>query len=266
MTTDDASQGPSPAHDPEDPSEDEDVGRDRLVAALKRPVSRGQLTAAVLLAVLGFAAVVQVQSNGKDDKYAGTRQDQLVQLINTLSLASQRAENEIAGLEQTRNSLLNDTDSRRTAVERARQQADVLGILAGTLPAVGPGIRVTVRDPSGLVGTDHLLNGLEELRDAGAEAIEINDTVRVIAQTSLHDGPTAGVVVDGQQLSPPYIIDAIGDPHTLATALNFSGGFIDDIQIQPVNGTVTVDESDNVEIATTRESPAPKYAQPAPTE
>ncbi len=45
------------------------------------------------------------------------------------------------------------------------------------MPAEGPGIRVTVKDPASgaAVGTNQLINGLEELRDAGAEVIEIND-------------------------------------------------------------------------------------------
>lgn len=246
------------------PSHDNTAGRDRLVTALKRPVSRGQLTAGVLLAVLGFAAVVQVQANHKDDKYAGARQEELVQLVDSLSLASQRAENEIARLEQTRSSLRNDTDSRRTALERARQQVDVLGILAGTLPAVGPGVRITVTDKTGAVGTDYLLNGIEELRDAGAEAIELNGTVRVVAQTSLRDGPNGGVVVDGQQLSAPYVIEAIGDPSTLATGVAFAEGFTD--SVERAGGSVSVDQADNIEIAATRDSRATQYTAPAPTE
>jgi hypothetical protein len=107
-------------------------GRARLVTALRRPGSRGQLGAGVLLAVLGFAAVVQVQSNSQDAAYVGARQDELIALINSLSLASQRAENEIAQLAETRSSLLTDTEARRTALERARQLADERGILAGT--------------------------------------------------------------------------------------------------------------------------------------
>ncbi|QNN52692.1 DUF881 domain-containing protein [Nocardioides mesophilus] len=162
-------------------------GRQRLLASLRRPGGRGQVTAAILLAVLGFAAVVQVQSNQQDATYVGARQDELIALINSLSLATQRAENEIAQLEQTRSSLLNDTEARRTALERARERADQLGILAGTLPAVGPGIRITVEDDSGAVGANNLINGIQELRDSGAEAIEINDQVRVVAQTAVRD-------------------------------------------------------------------------------
>ena len=67
-------------------------GRARLREALRRPSSRGQVIVAVLLAVLGFAAVTQVKANDKDDQYVGARQGDLVQYINNLSLASQRTE------------------------------------------------------------------------------------------------------------------------------------------------------------------------------
>lgn len=248
------------------PEDDRGIsGRARLWAALKRPVSRGQATAAVLLAVVGFASVVQVQANERNDDYAGARQADLVQLLDSLSAASERAENEIAELEATRSSLRNDTDSNNAALEQAREQATVLRILAGTVPTVGPGIIVTVEDPTGGVGIDQLLNGLQELRDAGAEAIEINNQVRVIAQTSLEEGE-GGVIIDGQQLTAPYTIEAVGDPHTLAQGLAFDEGFIDNVEDPPVNGEVTVAEVPEVEVTTVREPVEPQYAEPVEEE
>jgi uncharacterized protein YlxW (UPF0749 family) len=239
-------------------------GRDRLLAALFRSPSRGQAIAALLLAVLGFAAVVQVRENDKDDNYVGARQGELVQLINNLSLATRRAENQIADLEQDRTSLLNDTQARRTALERARQQANVLGILAGTLPAAGPGVVVTVKDPDLRFGADQLLNGIQELRDAGAEAIEINNDVRVVAQTAFRDGKSGGVVVDDVQLSAPYTIEVIGNPSTLTGGLDIEQGFIDTVQDR--GGSVDVQDEGTVEIASVRQPPAPQYAEPAPAE
>ncbi|HZJ05648.1 MAG TPA: DUF881 domain-containing protein [Nocardioidaceae bacterium] len=244
---------------------DEVTGRDRLLASLRRPISRGQFTVGVLLAAVGFASAVQVQSNERDDDYEGVRQEGLIQLLDSLAAASERAENEIAQLEQTRSSLRNDTDSNNAALAQARQQADVLSILAGTVPAVGPGVIITVKDPTAGVGIDQLLNGLEELRDAGAESIEVNNSVRVVAQTSLEDGD-GGILMDGQQLAPPYTIEAIGDPHTLAQALDFTGGFTDGIEDPPVNGEVSVEETDVVEVATIREPQEPEYAQPVEEE
>lgn len=252
--TPDKTPGETPGDAPE-----ATTGRERLWAALRRPGSRGQITAAVLLALVGFASVVQVQSTERDDVYEGARQEDLIQLLNSLAAASQRAENEIAQLEETRSSLRSDTDSRRAALEQARQQANVLGILAGTLPAVGPGVVITIEDPTGAVGANNLLNGLEELRDAGAEAIEINDSVRVVAQTYLRDGEN-GVVIDGHPVAPPYKIEAIGDPRTMAQAVDFAGGFTDDVEL--VSGSLSVEESNNVEVATVRDPSAPEFAEP----
>jgi uncharacterized protein YlxW (UPF0749 family) len=249
--------GTSPASGPSD-------GRARLKEALSRPGSRGQIIAAGLLAILGFAAVVQVQSNSNDEAYVGARQDELIALINSLSLASERTENEIDDLQQTRNALRDDTEARRTLLEQARQQADELGILGGTVPAVGTGIRVTVEDPSGAVGSNHLINGIQELRDAGAEVIELNDSVRVVAQTALRDLPGGGVSVDGTQVDAPYVIEAIGAPHDLETGLGFTRGFTD--EVEDVGGTVRIEQLDTVEVSSVREPFTPEYAEPRSTE
>ncbi len=254
-----------PAPGPEEPAGDLDPqdGRARLLAALRRPGSRGQVVAGLLLAVLGFAAVTQVTSNGRSDQYVGARQADLIQYINNLSLASQRAQSEITKLQETRDALGSDTKARQTALALAREQASTLGILAGTVPAVGPGIRITVTEDGTGVGTNQLLNGLQELRDAGAEVIEINDEVRVVAQTSLRDAPGGGVVVDDTRLKAPFVIDAIGDPHTLATALGFVDGFT--AQVRDVGGDVEVRQLQRVEIDSVRDLGQPQYASPSGT-
>jgi uncharacterized protein YlxW (UPF0749 family) len=239
-------------------------GRARLKESLRRPPNRGQRVVAGLLAVLGFAAVVQVQANNTDAAYVGARQDELIALINSLSLASQRTENEISDLVSTRNSLLNDTQARQTALEQARQQAEQYGILAGSLPAVGPGIRVEITDGSGAVGSNNLINGIQELRDAGAEAIQLNGTVRVVAQTALRDGPNGGVIADGERITAPYVIEAIGSPHDLATALDIARGFTD--EVERAGGKVSITEADKVEVGSIAEPAPAEYAEPAPTQ
>jgi len=246
-----------------DPEAGNDTGRDRLVNALRSP-SRGQAVVGALLLVLGFAAVVQVRANDRDENFVGARQSDLIALINTLSLATDRAESEIVELEHTRDALRDDAESSQTALSVARQRAETLGILAGTLPAVGPGVRITVDARSGTIGTDQLLNGLEELRNAGAEAIEINDNVRVVAQTGLVDSPSQGLVVDGQPVQAPYVVDVIGDSSTLATALDFDGGFIE--EVESVGGSVDVEKLDEVEIASVVRPEDPVFAKPVEQE
>jgi uncharacterized protein YlxW (UPF0749 family) len=127
-------------------------------------------------------------------------------------------------------------------------------------------VSITVEDPGGQVEWDAVLDLVQELRDAGAEAIEINDSVRVVAQTSFEDGE-GGVVVDGTQLSPPYTIEAIGDEQTLSTALTIRGGFAQDIEDPvAVGGDVAIEETSNVEVATLAELQEPEYAEPVEPE
>jgi uncharacterized protein YlxW (UPF0749 family) len=233
----------------------------RLWWAVLHP-GRGQLSVAVLVGALMFAAVTQVRLYGEDDAYAGLRQSDLVQALNGLSAASARAEAEIAELERTRDSLRDSSQKRTTALDQARKELTTLGILAGTLPATGPGIEITVSDPKGQYKVNHLLDGIEELRDAGAEAIEINHRVRVVAQTSFADHPGGGFDVDGQVLQAPYVLDVIGDPDTLSTALSFPGGFKDDVALD--EGTTEVVRKSQVTIDVTRRAPRPQYAEPQP--
>lgn len=241
------------------PESRQPAGSSRLRDSLLKP-GRGQVVVAVLLGVLAFAAVTQVRENGQDQSYSGLRQPELIQALNGLSAASRRAETDITELEQTRDKLRDSTQRRSTALKQARQELAALGILAGTTPAEGEGLRIKVTESVGHpLSINLLLDGIQELRDAGAEAIVINDSVRVVAQTSFEDADT-GIRVDGRQLSAPYVIQAIGDPDTMATALEITGGFVENIEL--AEGKAKVTKEKNLKLTVTRKPSAPKYAQP----
>ena len=235
-------------------------GIERLRRSFFAP-SRGQAVVAVLVGLLAFAAVTQARLTGEDDTYAGLRQAELIQALNGLQSASRKAERDITELEATRSRLRSSTQRRTAALEQARNEVETLGILAGTVPATGTGIQVTVEDPSGDLSLNHLLDGVEELRNAGVEAMEINDRVRVIAQTSFEDDPD-GIRVDGVVLKAPYVIDAIGDSETLAGALTFQGGFSDDVGLG--SGSVSIKKADRIEVTVTRTPAEPRYAEAVP--
>jgi len=236
------------------------TGVQRLKRSFFRP-SRGQAVVATLVGVLAFAAVTQVRLAGQDDTYSNLREAELIQALNGLQAASRKAERDIADLEATRDQLRSSTQRRTTALEQAQKEVQTLGVLAGTVPASGPGIRVTVNDPQGDLSLNHLLDGIEELRNAGVEAIEINDRVRVIAQTSFED-EDGGVRVDGVSLKPPYVIDAIGNADTLAGALQFQDGFTDDVEMD--HGSVSIEKLDRVDVTVTRTPVKPRYAEAVP--
>lgn len=236
------------------------TGSQRLGQALRRPGSRSQVVVGALLGLLGFAAVVQVQANNEDDRYVGASQQDLIQLINSLQLATDRTERQISSLEATRRALLSDTEARETAFELARRQAAALGILTGTTPAVGTGVRITLDGPPNSIGTAQLVNGIQELRVAGAEAIQINKQVRVVGSSAISDGPGDTIVVDGQQLEPPYVLDVIGNPTALREGVYFPEGFAFDVE--RTGGVITFRELERVEVTAIRELDPPDFATP----
>ena len=233
-----------PGQDPPDgitpdltPDPVEDGGRPR------RPRSR--LLVGVLTALLGLGAVTQLRAEARDDAYAGYRQEDLVDVLTGLTQTGERAEAEIARLRDRRAELLDASRSRAAALEEARQRARDLQVLAGTTPVTGPGVRITVTDPYGAVSVGSVLDLVEELRTSLAEAVEIDDAVRVVASSAV--GDTAdGLVVDGKRLSPPYVVEAIGEPATLEGGLTYSGGPIDNLEDE--GAEVSVEVLDRVDV------------------
>lgn len=217
-----------------------------------------QVIVAVLLGALSLAITVQVRDE-PDDDYENARSSDLVELLRSLDAANQRLDRQINELTSTRDDLLDDSKQSTAAQDQARAQADALAILAGTAPATGPGVVVTISDPEGGVDAGALLDAVEELRNAGAEAIVINGTARVVGQTYLID-TAEGIRVGGRDVQPPYVIEAIGDPETMATATQIIGGLSDTIERR--GGSVSVTRSDSLTITALADVRAPEYAQP----
>ncbi|MBO0846118.1 MAG: DUF881 domain-containing protein [Nocardioides sp.] len=222
----------------------DEAGLQRLRAALFRP-SRAQVIVGVLLAVLGFAAITQVRTNNSDISYTGYREQDLVDVLSGLAGTSQRAQSELNQLEATRRQLEQNRADQTAALEAAQKQAEELSILAGLVPVTGPGIRVTVTEGPRPVDVDAVLDTIEELRSAGAEAMEVNDKVRLVAQSSVEAAP-GGLRIDGTTVTSPYVFDVIGDPHTLHGALTLVDGPI--AQFQDNGATVQVEELKSIEI------------------
>lgn len=226
------------------------------IAGWLRP-NRKQLVWAVALCVVAAAIVIQVQSSAKDDQYAALRRDDLVTTTETDQLTA-----EVAELERTRDALASGADAEAVAAQEAQKRADTLGILAGTVAAVGPGVRITISAPPGALTTDIMLEAIQELRDAGAEVIEINDSIRLVAQSWV--GQTQeGLVIDDQAVSLPITIDAIGDSHALTEGAKFRGGLVSQVESDRIGGSVDIEQLDEVEITSLATPRTPRYARPA---
>jgi uncharacterized protein YlxW (UPF0749 family) len=236
----------------------------RLLRAGRPRATRAQALAGVLTLALGFAVVTQVRQT-QQEGLSALRETDLVRILDDVGQREARLEADARDLQATQERLQSGSDSSQAALEAAQARLDTLGVLTGTMPASGPGIRLTIEDPQGKVTAPMLLDALQELRDAGAEAVQIG-SVRVVASTSFEEpggSDGAGVVVDSNVLHPPYVFLAIGDPPTLSAALDIPGGVLETLRQQGATGVIA-SETD-VRITALHTISPPRYARPAPT-
>ena len=250
------------AGDDERPAEDQPLrpGADQAPPA-RAPGRRlfPKVAVAVLCAVLGFAGVIQVRRTAAGDTLASARPDDLVQILDGLQRREDDLNKDIAELQDTLARLRSSGASSAEALAEAQRQAEALGILTGTLPAAGAGVRIVIQDPARRVPPELLLDALEELRNAGAEAFQFGP-VRVGVDSSF-SGSGGAVSLDGTALTAPYDILAIGDPPTLAAALAIPGGVLD--TVRRAGGTMVTTQSQRIVVDALRPARTPLYARPS---
>jgi uncharacterized protein YlxW (UPF0749 family) len=218
--------------------------------------------AVVLCVLLGAAIVTQARQTSTGDYLESTRPADLVVLLDSLQQREASLNKEIADLQRTLTALRASGTNDQAAIDDAQARLSALSILVGTVAATGPGITLTIDDPAGGVWPETMIDIINELRAAGAEAAEIRSqstAVRVGVDTWVVGAPGA-LAVDGQTLNPPYTVVAIGDPPTLAAALNIPGGAVD--SVGRVGGTTGIAQSDRVDITALRQPKPRQYAQP----
>jgi uncharacterized protein YlxW (UPF0749 family) len=243
---------------------DAHAGRHELDAPRGR--TRSQLVfgalAVLLCLVLGVAIATQVRQTESGDSLESARPADLLVLLDSLQQREAALNTEVAELQRTLASLQAAGTSDQAAIDNARARLAALSILIGTVGATGPGVTVAITDPASGVAPETMLDVINELRAAGAEAMEIRSadkSVRVGVDTWVTGSPGA-LAVDGEVLAPPYSVLAIGDPPTLAAAMNIPGGAVD--SVERVGGTMTIQQSERVDVTTLRQPKPRQYAQP----
>ena len=219
--------------------------------------------AVLLCLLLGVAIVTQVRQTESGDSLETARPADLLVLLDSLQQREAALNTEVADLQRTLASLQASGSSDQAAIENAQARLAALSILIGTVAATGPGVTLTIEDTAPGVSAETMLDVINELRAAGAEAMEIRGqspaAVRVGVDTWVVGAPGA-LVIDGHTLNPPYSVLAIGDPPTLAAAMNIPGGAMD--SIERVGGTMAVQQADRVDVTALRQPKPRQYAQP----
>ena len=218
----------------------------------------------LLCILLGMAIVTQVRQNESGDSLETARPADLLVLLDSLQQREGSLNTEVADLQRTLQQLQASGSSDQAAIENAQSRLEALSIQIGTVAATGPGVTLTIEDNAPGVPAETMLDVINELRAAGAEAIEIRggdqqSAVRVGLDTWIIGAPGA-LTTDDVTLRPPYSVLAIGDPPTLAAAMNIPGGAMD--SVKRVGGTMVVQQAERVDVTALRQPKPRQYAQP----
>jgi len=194
-----------------------------------------QLSLTILCFLLGllFVAQFRTQRITNGSLLFASSADQLI-IINSLVENNDRLREEMEALEDQLSEY--QQAAGRTVLEALVEELNKVRIINGLVEVSGPGVEVTIEGPIGVLDMQDLIN---ELRNAGAEALTINGE-RLTLYTAIASTEDGGMTINGTRLSRPYIIQAIGGPETMETALLRQGGLIAVLQHNYEGLTVSV--------------------------
>ena len=156
------------------------------------------------------------------------------------------------------NEKINSATKNNTELEQAKNQIEQGNKMIGLSEVNGAGVIINVADsdmdPSTVLNSNDLiihdidiLKIINELKNAGAEAISINDQ-RVIFTTPIICGGNI-ISINGERIGSPFEIKAIGSPEALAN-LSRPGGYLSNLEDRKIKANLK--KSNNITI--------PKYS------
>ncbi len=218
---------------------------------------RGQLAVALVLALLGFLVVTQARSQAQGQGLSQLSVQDLTELVANVTARNNQLREEVATLQQQQQTL--ETSVQRGETSTTQMRSDLTHIMAwsGAVGVVGTGVEVRV---SGLLPPSALGQLLNELRNAGAEAISVNG-IRVVPGV-VAGGSPGQLTIGGKPLFGVLVMDAVGQSETLAGSLSRVGGIIAQLAAQYPEVSVQVVPEDRISVPATDRNLAPTLGRP----
>jgi uncharacterized protein YlxW (UPF0749 family) len=218
---------------------------------------REQLTIAAVAAILGILVIGQLRGQAAVPGLSDLSTQELTLVIANLNTRNEQLRTEIAGLEQQAASLQSARANGQTTVDQLESDLARIEAWSGATGLTGPGISISVRGPIGGDGIEEVLN---ELRNAGAEAIAVAD-VRVVPGVVVAGAPGA-LSIENAALGDIFEIRAIGSPEILVGTLNRAGGVIAQVGATYPDARLSVTPLEAVAIPASARNLIPSDGQP----
>lgn len=188
----------------------------------------GGIAVAFVALLLGLLAVSQFRSQ---DVYSRSLQLEtpasLTSLIATLADKNSALRDEIFDLRLRVAAAGASVSSGKFSLTEGERQLAQLRVFAAQDAVTGPGISVTVEGRFDEKAMSDLVN---ELRNAGAEAIAINER-RFGPRSWLGPASPDGITLDGERSSGPWLVRAIGPADVLYVAITRTGGIVGQFEL-----------------------------------
>lgn len=219
-------------------------------------VSRNNLILIFFSGITGLLLAWGLQVVNQPDYLRNARQEDLVRILDELTTREDDLAREVRRLESLATELQRGNEE--AVIQDLEERERALRVLSGTVGVAGPGLEITIADPGINVSATVFFDLINELRDAGAEAISVNDA-RVVANTGISE-ITGGLQIGDRAVLPPYQVKVIGNPLTINTALKIPGGIFD---VLKAAGAITnTRDLEEVEITSVVSSRPQVNAQP----
>ena len=225
-----------------------------------KPIKKGKITVTITIGIacLALATVMFMQFkmvNQTDiNELEVMREDELRTELANWKAKYEEAENQY----QEKSQKLEDYNKAEATEEET--EGLVKNELLGKTDVGGQGITITLqenKDAEAGITSDNLNMIVNELKEAGAEAISINDE-RIINMTDIVSVNENTVIrVNQQRVVSPYVIKAIGNQTYLEGAISGNGGEGD--KLEKLGHTVSITKSNKVQIKKYNKALTTKY-------
>jgi len=217
-----------------------------------------QLSLFGVTVLIGILLVGQLRSQARPVEITNLPAQDLSELIDTLGARNRELRTGLADLRETLREYRVAGSQGQSALEVSREDLRRITAFGGLAAVQGQGLVLDITGSLDAIALNDLVN---ELRNAGAEAIAVDD-VRITHRSVAVQGPR-GLIIDGVEIGESFTIRAIGSPDGLLAAMERPGGIIAQLE-QFIDATIVASQSDAIRVPATASSLAPTVAQAVP--
>lgn len=215
-----------------------------------------QLSLALIAMLIGITVVGQFRSQARPTDLSSLPVAELSTRIQTLADATRQLRTALAEQRDLLDEYQAAGAQGSSALDVSSEELRRIRAFSGQSSVEGQGIVVRVSGSLDTIAVNDLLN---ELRNAGAEALSVDDT-RVTASSVVVQGART-LEIDGVAIGRTFTLRAIGDPDGLVAALQRPGGIVTQLE-QFVSATITISPSTELHLPATERDLAPEAADP----